>query len=77
MVNPKIAEQLQQARTELARLKAEKLELFPPNPHPFAQPDQFPKNATPEQIKLRNDLIQQIEELERRIDELEGRLYSK
>lgn len=77
MVNPKIAEQLRQARIELAQLKAKKLELFPPNPHPFAQPDQFPKNATPEQIKQRNELIQQIEELERRIEELEGRLYSK
>lgn len=75
--NPKTAEQLRLAKAELARLKTEKLELFPPNPHPFAQPDQFPKNATPEQIQRRNELVARIEELERRIEELQDRLYAQ
>lgn len=77
MINPKIAEQLRQAKSELAQLKAEKLKLFPPNPHPFVQPDSFPRNATPEQIKRRNEIIARIETLERQIEELEERLYSK
>ena len=75
--NPAIAAQLQQAKDELARLKAEKLGLFPPNPHPFAQDDAFPKNATPQQIKQRNELVARIEELERRIEELKDRLYTQ
>lgn len=75
--NPKIAEQLQQARAELARVKAEKLKLFPPNPHPFIQADDFPARATPEQIQHRNELIARIEELERQIVDLEDRLYTK
>ncbi len=75
--NPKIAEELRQAKEELARLKAEKLALFPPNPHPFAQPDRFPNNATTETIRQRNELIARIEELEQRIEEMEGRLYLK
>jgi len=75
--NPAIAAQLQQAKDELARLQAEKLKLYPPNPHPFAQDDAFPRNATPDQIKHRNDLVARTEELERRIEELQSRLYSK
>lgn len=70
--NFKPTDELARAKQQLAQLKAEKLKLFPPNLHPFAQPDQFPKNATPEQIRQRNELITRIEELERRIQELEG-----
>ncbi len=73
--NPQIVAELRQANDELARLKAKKLELFPPNPHPFAQADQFPKKATPEQIRQRNEIIAQIEELEQRIEKLQDRLY--
>lgn len=69
--NPQVAEQLRQAKEKLAQLRAEKLALFPPNPHPFAQADQFPKNATAEQIRQRNALVAQIEELERRIAALQ------
>ena len=65
------AQRLREAKQELAQLKAEKLKLFPPNPHPYAQPDAFPNNATPEQIKQRNELIARIEELEKRIENLE------
>jgi len=70
--NTMSTDELVRAKQQLAQLTAEKLKLFPPNPHPFAQPDPFPKNATPEQIRQRNDLIARIEELERRIKELEG-----
>lgn len=75
--NPVIVERLRQARAELARVKAEKLKLFPPNPHPFIQADDFPARATPEQIAKRNALVARIEELERQIAELEERLYVK
>lgn len=75
--NPLIAKQLRQARAELARLKAEKLKLFPPNPHPFVQRDRFPNEATPEQIRQRNELVARIEELEQQIEELEDRLYTR
>ncbi len=75
--NPRIAEELRRAREELAQLKAEKLKLFPPNPRPFTQTDSFPRNATPEQIRQRNDLVTRIEELEQRIEELQERLYLK
>jgi hypothetical protein len=75
--NPVIAQQLCDARDELARLKAEKLCLFPPNPHPFAEPDRFPRNATPEQIRRRNELVARIETLEHLIEDLESKLYSK
>ncbi len=68
--NPQVVK-ARQAKEELARLKALKLKLFPPNPHPFAQPDAYPKNATPEQVRQRNALIARIEELEQRIKELE------
>ena len=77
MPNTAIAAQLQQAKDELARLKAEKLELFPPNPRPFAQDDSFPHNATSQQIKQRNEIIVRIEELERHIEELQDQLYRK
>lgn len=74
--NPQIEKQLRQARAELARLKAEKLKLFPPNPHPFVQHDRFPYEATPEQIRQRNELVARMEELEQQIEELEERLYT-
>jgi hypothetical protein len=70
--NSNDAAELAKAKQELAGLKAEKLRLFPPNPHPLAQPDRFPQNATPEQIRQRNELVARIEELERRIEELGG-----
>jgi hypothetical protein len=73
--NPIIAQQLRQAKDELARVQADKRSLFPPNLHPFAQPDRFPRDATPEQIRQRNALIARIEELEQRIEELEAKLY--
>jgi uncharacterized protein Yka (UPF0111/DUF47 family) len=75
--NPMIAQQLQQTKDKLAQLKAEKARLYPPNAHPFTEPDRYPSNYTPEQIQYRNRLVQQIEELERRIDELQDRLYRK
>lgn len=75
--NPQIAEQLRQAREELARLKADKARLFPANPHPFVEPDRFPHDYTPEQIQQRNQLVAQIETLEQQIEDLEARLYSK
>jgi hypothetical protein len=75
--NPRIAEELRRARAELARLKADKLRLFPPNPHPFTQPDSFPRDATPAQIARRNALIARIEDLEQRIGELEDQLYMR
>ena len=71
-VNLNKVTELAKAKQELAQLKAEKLKLYPPNPHPLAQPDDYPKNATPEQIQKRNELIARIEELEKRIDELGG-----
>ncbi len=76
-VNPQIAEQLRQAREELAKLKEEKRQLYPPNPFPLAQPDDYPSKYTPEQIRRRNELNARIEALEQRVDELELRLYSK
>ena len=75
--DPQVAGELQQARDELARLKAEKLRLYPPNPHPFAQPDQYPDAYTPDQIAHRNQLVAEIEELEKRIEGLVDRLYRK
>ncbi len=75
--NPEIQRLLEQAQRELAQTKAEKLKLFPPNLHPFAEPDKYPKDYTPEQIAQRNALNAQIESLEKRIDDLRNRLYSK
>jgi hypothetical protein len=72
MPNPNHADKLRRARAELAQLKSEKLKLFPPNPHPFAQADAFPQNATRAQIEKRNALVGRIEELERLIKELGG-----
>lgn len=72
-LKPIATQRLREAKEELKRLKAEKLKLFPPNPHPFAQPDAFPSNATPEQIAQRNALIARIEELEQLIEESEPR----
>lgn len=75
--NPIIARQLRDARAELARLKAEKLRLFPPNPHPLVQPDTFPRDATPAQIRQRNELVARIEALEQQIEELQAQLYTR
>ncbi len=74
--NPEIQRLLDQAQQELAEAKAEKLRLFPPNLHPFAEPDKYPKDYTPEQIAKRNALNAQIESLEKRIDDLRNRLYT-
>ena len=70
--DPQKTAQLARLKQELAQLKAEKLALFPPNPHPLAQPDTYPKNATPEQIQKRNLLVARIEQLEKQIEELGG-----
>ena len=75
--NPQVAGELQQAKEELARLKAEKLGLYPPNPHPLAEPSRYPDEYSPDQIAHRNQLVERIEELEKRIEELEDRLYRK
>ncbi len=75
--NPEIQQLLEQAKRQLADLKAEKARLFPPNLHPFAEPDRYPQDYTPEQIAKRNALNRQIESLENRIEELQDRLYSK
>lgn len=76
-INPQVEEALRQAKEELERVKAEKTRLFPPNPYPFAQPDKYPSEYTPEQIQLRNSLNAQIEALEQRIESLQWRLHSK
>jgi prefoldin subunit 5 len=75
--NPVIKNQIEEAKRQLAELRAEKTRLFPPNPHPFSQPDAYPKNYTPAQIARHNELNAQIESLENRIEELQRRLYSK
>lgn len=75
--NPQVAHELQEAKEQLARLKAEKLRLYPPDPHPFVEPSRYPRDYSAEQIQHRNQLINQIEELERRIEELTDRLYLK
>lgn len=75
--NQAVAVQLQQAKEELARVKAEKLRLFPPNPHPLAQPDTYPGSYTPEQIRQRNQLVAQIEMLEKQIETLQDQLHQK
>ncbi len=75
--NPKIAEQLEQAKQELARLKSEKLRLYPPNPHPLAQPDKYPHDYSPEQIRYRNELVRKIEALEAQIEKLQDQMYQK
>ncbi len=77
MPNPQIQRLLDQARQELAEARAEKAKLFPPNTHPFAQPDTYPQNYTPEQISQRNALNARIESLENRVEELQNQLYSK
>ncbi len=74
--NPIIAQQLRQAKEKLDQLRAEKARLYPPNPHPFVQPDRYPGDYTPQQIQHRNQLVQQIEELEKRVQELQDRLYT-
>ncbi len=75
--NPEVQQMLDAARRQLADARAEKARLFPPNPHPFSQPDSYPKDYSPEQIAQHNELDARIDSLERRIDELQARLYRK
>jgi hypothetical protein len=42
----------------------------------LAQPDRFPREATPAQIRQRSDLVTRIEALEHQIEELETKLYT-
>ena len=74
--NPEILRQLEQVRRELAEAKAEKTRMFPPNLHPLAEPDKYPQAYTPAQIERRNALNARIESLEKRIDDLQNRLYT-
>ncbi len=74
--NPEIQRLLDEAKRELAETKAEKSKLFPPNLHPFGEPDKFPRDYTPDQIAKRNALNARIESLEKRIDDLQSRLYA-
>ena len=73
--NPTIQKQLDQAKAELAALKAEKARLFPPNTDPLGSPDRFPRDYSPEQIAVHKRLSAQIEALEQRIDSLQLQLY--
>ncbi len=75
--NPAIQNQLDEAKKQLADLKAEKRRLFPPNTDPLGAPDRFPADYTPEQIAYHRQLNTQIEALEQRVDDLQTRLYSK
>jgi hypothetical protein len=75
--NPQVADELRQAKEELTRLSAEKLRLYPPDPHPLAEPSHYPRDYTPAQIKYRNELIARIEILEKQIEELQDQLYRK
>ncbi len=75
--NPEVQKLLEQAKRELAQHKADKAKEFPPNPFPFGQADAYPKNYTAEQIRHHDALNAQIEALERRIEELQNRLYRK
>lgn len=75
--NPEVERLIEEARRELAVVKAEKARLFPANIHPLAEPDKYPKNYTPDQIAHRNALNAQIESLEHRIEELQNRQYLK
>lgn len=75
--NPAIQRLIDEAKAELAKAKAEKASLFPANLHPLAEPDKYPKDYSPEQILKRNQLNAQIESLERRIEELENRKFTK
>ena len=73
--NPEIKRLIEEAKRELARVKAEKAILFPANLHPLAEPDKYPKDYTSEQVARRNQLNAQIESLETRIEELQNRQY--
>lgn len=75
--NPAIQKLLDEAKQELAALKAEKARLYPPNTDPLGTPDRYPGDYTPEQIARHNQLNAQIDLLEQRVDELQLRLYSK
>ncbi|MBI3915077.1 MAG: hypothetical protein HY327_12940 [Chloroflexi bacterium] len=75
--NPTIAEELKRAKEELARIKAEKTRLYPPNLHPLAQPDSYPDKSTSAQIQQRNEMVRKIEALEQQIEMLQDQLYRK
>lgn len=75
--NPAIQKLIDEAKAELARVRAEKARLFPANLHPLAEPDKYPAQYTAEEIQKRNQLNAQIESLERRIEELENRKFTK
>ena len=75
--NPAIQQALDEARKQLATLKAEKARLFPPNTDPLGSPDRFPGDYTPDQIAYHRQLDSQIDALEQKIDDLQLRLYSK
>ena len=75
--NPKIAEELKQAKEELGRLKSEKSRHYPPNAHPLAQADRYPRDYSAEQIRHRNELVRKIEALEQQIERLQDQLYQK
>lgn len=75
--NPAVQRMIEESKAELARLKAEKARLFPANLHPLAEPDRYPKDFTPDQIRQRNTLNAQIESLENRIEDLENRKFQK
>lgn len=75
--NPAIQQSLDEAKKQLSALKAEKMQLFPPNKDPLGSPDRFPRDYTPDQIAKHKQLDAQIEALEQRIDDLQLRLYSK
>jgi len=75
--NPTIQQKLNEAKDQLAEVRAEKARLFPPNKDPLGSPDRFPGDYTPEQIQHNKQLDTQIELLEQRIDDLQSRLYTK
>jgi len=75
--NPQIQKQMEDAKAQLAALRAEKSRMFPPNTDPLGSPDRYPADYTPDQIAYHNRLDAQIEMLEKRIDDLQLRLYSK
>lgn len=75
--NPVIQAQLEQARAQLAALKAERTRLFPPNTDPLGAPDRYPRDYSPAQIEQHKQLVAKIEALEQRVDDLQSRLYTK
>lgn len=75
--NPVIQQRLELAKKELADLRAEKMRIFPPNRDPLGAPDKFPGDYTPDQIAYHRKLNQQIEQLEKLIDQLQSQLFQK